>query len=46
MTMAIDDITDFAALDPFFRIIREGRRASSTVSTSSTSWPRTCSSST
>ncbi|QIY76175.1 nuclear transport factor 2 family protein [Streptomyces sp. RLB1-33] len=24
MTMAIDDITDFAALDPFFRIIQEG----------------------
>ncbi|MER5344328.1 nuclear transport factor 2 family protein [Streptomyces mirabilis] len=24
MTMSIDDISDFAALDPFFRIIREG----------------------
>ena len=41
MTTPIDDLDDFAALDPFFRIIEEDWQASLTDDTSSISWPKT-----
>ena len=41
MTTPIDDLDDFAALDPFFRIIEKDWKASLTDDTSSISWPKT-----
>jgi hypothetical protein len=41
VTTPIDEFGDFAALDPFFRIIEEGLHASSTAATSSISSPKT-----
>ena len=46
MKTPIADLTDFAALDPFFRIIEKGLDGLAGPAISSTSSPRTSSSST
>jgi hypothetical protein len=44
MKTPIANLADFAALDPFFRIIEEGIDGLAGPATSSTCWPRTPSS--